>query len=56
METCPACKGSGKCTYCEGTGKYSDGNDCKQCHGSGKCSEKTPAGYRCHGTGEVAKI
>ena len=56
METCPSCKGSGKCSVCDGDGKMSDGSKCKKCFGSGKCSEKSPSGYRCHGTGEVVKI
>lgn len=56
MEKCPSCEGTGKCKWCEGTGKDSDGNECKKCYGSGKCSDKSPSGYRCHGTGEVAKL
>ncbi|MEA3491984.1 MAG: hypothetical protein U9R27_08815 [Campylobacterota bacterium] len=56
MEKCPSCGGTGKCKWCEGSGKDSSGEDCKKCYGSGKCSDKTPSGYRCHGTGEVAKI
>jgi len=58
METCPACKGNGKCQICspEGSGNTVDGERCKKCLGSGKCSEKSPSGFRCHGTGEVVKI
>ena len=56
MEKCPSCEGTGKCKWCEGTGKDADGNECKKCYGSGKCSDKSPSGYRCHGTGEVSKI
>jgi len=55
MEVCPNCNGTGKCKHCEGTGKLGDGSDCKVCFASGECSDKSPAGYRCHGTGEVAK-
>ncbi len=56
MEVCPNCNGTGKCKHCEGTGKMSDGSDCKICFGSGECSDKSPAGYRCHGTGEVVQV
>ena len=56
MEVCPNCEGSGKCKWCEGTGKTSDGENCKKCYSDGKCADKSPSGYRCHATGEVAKI
>ncbi len=56
METCPNCKGSGKCKTCEGTGKDTNGKDCKPCLGSGKCMDKSPSGFGCHGTGEVVKV
>ncbi len=61
--SCDICKGSGKCAYCDGTGRFTVSTKnyaekdvaptsykivCPYCHGSGKCS-------LCGGSGKCAR-
>lgn len=49
--TCPNCHGTGKCSYCGGSGWSPAvyGKRCIQCNGSGRCS----GAGSCHGTGRI---
>ena len=51
-QTCPFCKGTGRCFKCDGQGvrrlKRKYAATCYACEGSGKCQ-------LCHGTGEVPR-
>lgn len=42
--TCTQCQGTGKCNFCNGSGKDYAHHDCGTCKGSGRC-------YRCQGSG-----
>ena len=41
---CSACRGSKKCSSCDGTGKL-DKKDCPICSGTGKCQGCKPKGW-----------
>ena len=46
-ETCTVCGGSGKCSWCDGSGwTIWQLQECSHCGGTGKCSN-------CDGTGKV---
>lgn len=49
--SCPNCRGTGKCSYCGGSGWSPAvyGKRCIQCNGSGRCSGPGS----CHGTGKI---
>jgi DnaJ-class molecular chaperone len=55
MTTCTVCKGSGKCTRCNGTGIIYVGflskreQLCNKCNGIGQCK-------KCNGSGEISTL
>ena len=48
-EPCPACFGTGRCSYCHGIGNTRDGGRCRTCGGRGRC-------IACNGSGVYTRV